>query len=109
MERQISSIEQLQQEKSRILKEREICKDLFFESLNNTKENAGSLLKKAILPAGIIGIALPTLIKLIASSKDPQHNSTNHSNNNWLLDLAPIVVPLIMNYFHAKEVEEQNG
>lgn len=108
MEKPMSSLAQLQQEKERLLRERAICKEEFINSLHTTKKTTKDfLLYKVALPAGAVGLATMGIQKLTASTSEKTAPKSIQRSGHLFFNLLPVLLPLIQSYFGSTKKSEE--
>lgn len=103
MENKITSLEELQKEKERMLSEREICKNAFLQSFGVTKSNAKNRFIKVALSASAIGLTTVGIEKIFFSNHKKQTIQEGNNSFNFLLTLLPTMIHLAEKYFGNSE------
>ena len=108
MGKQIYSLDELQKEKEKLIRERAICKSEFTHSFNTTKSLAKDRLLKIALSAGVVGLITAGIRKLSASGKKEEAADQDSDHFNFIHTLLPILLPMVQNYFtHSEDPGEE--
>ena len=119
MNNNITSLAQLKKEKRKLKIQKEVSKQLFFESLGNTRKTAIRFLAtKVLLPAGAAGVAAWGAKKIFGKNGEEEsmafHSSTANSGSESFFSsltskLLPIGLSLLNAYLTKQFVEEDEA
>lgn len=114
MKKNIRTIKELKQERQKLKIQAEASKQLFFESLTETRTSATDFaLNKIIIPAGAVGATLWGAKKIFGNAQGKQNGQAPSTNGKSLLaSMLPKLLPLgisLVNAYFTKQVAEEVG
>jgi hypothetical protein len=111
MKKKITSIKQLRAEHRKLKIQAEASKQLFFESLSETKKHATAFaVSKILLPTGAAGAAIWGAKKIFGASEEAEDNTHSENGQGVLAAMLPKLLPLgisLVNAYLTKEMVEE--
>lgn len=110
MKNQITSLSALKEEKKKLRMEIELSKREFAHSLGSSRANLKEfLLKKVAIPAGVAGLGVAGVSKLMSSNENHQNGHQSNQFGGLLAAVLPVIATAAQTYFFKKESNEHRN